>query len=136
MHRDRGRCAVTGCGNSAYVDVHHIDRETDGGGHDEDNLVVACWAHHKAVHEGRIHIERRGGRVVCTHADGTPYGQARTIDPAEIEVRAQALQTLVELGFRDRQVRRALGAVPAGTPIEPLLRAALIGLRPPEARAR
>jgi 5-methylcytosine-specific restriction endonuclease McrA len=134
MHRDRGRCVVPGCGHSAYVDVHHVDRETDGGGHDEDNLVVACAAHHKAAHEGRIHIERRDGQVICSHADGTPYGQARAIDPAEIEVRAQALQTLVKLGFRDREVRRALGAVPVGTAIEPLLRAALIELRPPEAR--
>jgi 5-methylcytosine-specific restriction endonuclease McrA len=136
MHRDRGRCVVPGCGQSAYVDVHHLDRQTDGGSHDEDNLVVACSAHHKAAHEGRIHIERRGGRVICTHADGTPYGQARAIDPGELEVRAQALGALVRLGFRDREARVALGTVPAGASIEPLLRAALIELRAPAVRAR
>ncbi|HUH04981.1 MAG TPA: HNH endonuclease signature motif containing protein [Kofleriaceae bacterium] len=92
MHRDRGRCVVPGCGLSGYVDVHHLHRQTDGGGHDLENLVVACVAHHKAVHEGRIHIERRADRIVCTHADGTPYGQARAIDPDELERRAQALE--------------------------------------------
>ncbi|HUH04779.1 MAG TPA: hypothetical protein VML75_22435, partial [Kofleriaceae bacterium] len=95
-----------------------------------------CSAHHKAAHEGRIHIERRGGRVICTHADGTPYGQARAIDPGELEVRAQALGALVRLGFRDREARAALAAIPAGTLLEPLLRAALIELRAPAARAR
>jgi hypothetical protein len=46
------------------------------------------------------------------------------------------------LGFRDREVRRSFDKlrmhglrVPAGTPIEPLLRAALIELRPPAAPA-
>lgn len=97
--------------------------------------MVACAAHHKAAHEGRIHIERRGGRVTRTHADGTPYGQARAIDPGELEVRAQALGALVELGFRDREARAALATVPAGAPIEPLLRAALIALSAPAARA-
>jgi 5-methylcytosine-specific restriction endonuclease McrA len=128
MHRDRGRCVVPGCGHSAYVDIHHIDRQTDGGGHELDNLVVVCGAHHIAVHEGRIHIERRDGRVICTHADGTPYGQARAIDPGELEVRAQALGALVDLGFRDREVRAALRTIPAGASLEPLLRAALIEL--------
>ncbi|HUH05854.1 MAG TPA: hypothetical protein VML75_27885, partial [Kofleriaceae bacterium] len=136
MHRDRGRCVVPGCGQSAYVDIHHLDRQTDGGGHDEENLVVACSAHHKAAHEGRIYIERRDGRVVCTHADGTPYGQARAIDPGELEVRAQALGALVDLGFRDREARAALARVPAGASIEPLLRAALIELGPIAGRAR
>jgi hypothetical protein len=130
MHRDRGRCVVHGCQLSAYVDVHHIDRQTDGGSDEEDNLLTMCSAHHAAVHEGRIHIDRRGGQVICTHADGTPYGQARAIDPGELEVRAQALTALVDLGFRDREARAALGAVPAGASLEPLLRAALIGLRP------
>ncbi|HUH05704.1 MAG TPA: hypothetical protein VML75_27105 [Kofleriaceae bacterium] len=136
MHRDRGRCVVPSCGLSAYVDVHHIDRQTDGGGHTEDNLLTMCAAHHKAAHEGRIHIERRGGRVICTHADGTPYGQARAIDPGELEVRAQALGALVDLGFRDREARRALATVPAGASLEPLLRAALIELGPIAVRAR
>ncbi|HUH02342.1 MAG TPA: hypothetical protein VML75_10115 [Kofleriaceae bacterium] len=133
MHRDRGRCVVPGCGHSAYVDVHHVDRQTDGGSHEEENLLTMCSAHHTAVHEGRIHIERRDGRVICTHADGTPYGQARAIDPGELEVRAQALGALVRLGFRDREVRAALGRVPAGGLLEPLLRAALIELRGPAA---
>jgi 5-methylcytosine-specific restriction endonuclease McrA len=105
MHRDRGRCAVPGCGLSAYVDVHHIDRQTDGGGHDMENLTLVCYGHHRAVHEGRIHIERRDGHIVCTHADGTPYGQARAIDPDELERRAQALEALVDAGFRDREAR-------------------------------
>jgi hypothetical protein len=124
MHRDRGRCAVPSCGLSAYLDLHHIDRQTDGGAHEEGNLLAVCGAHHRAVHEGRIHIERRGDRVVCTHADGTPYGQAWAIDPEELETRAQALQRLVNLGVRDREARAALAGVPAGASLEPLLRAA------------
>ena len=46
--RDRGRCCVPGCRNATYLDVHHLDLRSEGGGNDPDNLVVLCGAHHGA----------------------------------------------------------------------------------------
>jgi len=123
------RSAVPGCNHARYLDVHHIERQADGGTNDPDNLVPLCGSHHRAHHDGRLTITRPSGQVRCFHADGTPFGAPRRLDPAVAEVRADALSGLLNLGFRDREARRALAEVPRGS-LEQVLRAALVELRP------
>ncbi len=49
--RDRG-CRFPGCGQTRWVDAHHIIHWTNGGLTDLDNLILVCRAHHHALHEG------------------------------------------------------------------------------------
>ena len=73
--RDRRCCRVPGCRNATFVDVHHIIARSQGGGHDADNLIVLCSAHHRAVHEGKLLIEgTRAATLSFCHADGRIYG--------------------------------------------------------------
>jgi hypothetical protein len=44
FRRDGGRCVVPGCRNATYVDLHHLELRSEGGGNDPDNLVVLCGA--------------------------------------------------------------------------------------------
>jgi hypothetical protein len=61
MARDHGRCVVPGCRCATYIDLHHLNPRAEGGQHDDDNLVVLCGAHHRAVHRGRLMKARAGG---------------------------------------------------------------------------
>ena len=56
--RDRG-CRFPGCGSRRFLDAHHIEHWARGGASDLDNLVHLCGAHHRLLHEGGFHIERR-----------------------------------------------------------------------------
>ncbi|MCC6996774.1 MAG: HNH endonuclease, partial [Deltaproteobacteria bacterium] len=79
VRRDHGRCKVPGCRNAAWVDLHHQVYRSQSGGHDADNLLLLCTAHHRAVHDGRVIVTRyprgRSG-FGFRHADGRPYGAA------------------------------------------------------------
>lgn len=55
--RDQG-CVFPGCTHKRYVDGHHIHHWAEGGATKLSNLVSLCRAHHRAVHEGGIVIER------------------------------------------------------------------------------
>ncbi len=55
--RDRG-CVFPGCGNTRFVDAHHIEHWSAGGETSLDNLVLLCSRHHRLVHEGGFRIER------------------------------------------------------------------------------
>lgn len=55
-HRDGGRCQFPGCGNTRWLQVHHIQHWSDGGPTDLDNLVLLCGHHHRFVHEHGWHI--------------------------------------------------------------------------------
>lgn len=46
--RDRNRCRV--CGTTKKLHVHHIAYRSQGGTHDEHNLIVLCETHHSLVH--------------------------------------------------------------------------------------
>ena len=56
--------------NCLWVDVHHVRYQSDGGTHDEDNLVTVCSVHHTLIHDGRLAVERRGDRLLFTFPDG------------------------------------------------------------------
>jgi len=59
LFRDRFACTVPGCTSKRFLEVHHIKRRADGGGHEPWNLLVLCDGHHKRHHEGVITISGR-----------------------------------------------------------------------------
>jgi len=53
--RDQG-CRFPGCGETRFVDAHHIQHWCDGGETSMDNLVLLCRHHHRLLHEGVFSI--------------------------------------------------------------------------------
>jgi hypothetical protein len=54
--RDLG-CAARGCTRPpSHCDVHHLVRQSDGGGHDLGNLVLLCRRHHVLWHLGKVRL--------------------------------------------------------------------------------
>jgi hypothetical protein len=126
--RDRGRCVVPGCRNASYVDLHHLELRSEGGGNDPDNLVLLCGAHHGALHRGRLQIDGKVSTGLSVrHADGTAYGCAPA--PALVEASARAFAGLRNLGFSEKTARasleHAISAAPANATAETLLRSAV-----------
>ena len=126
--RDRGRCCVPGCRNATYLDVHHLELRSEGGGNDPDNLVVLYGAHHGALHRGRLRIDGKvstGLRI--RYADGTAYGFMPS--PRLAEANARAFAGLRGLGFSEKTARasleQALSSAPTNATAETLLRSAV-----------
>ena len=84
--RDQG-CVFPGCTHQRYVDGHHIHHWAEGGETKLSNLVSLCRAHHRAVHEGGVVIQRlddgawrlikRSGEVLeaCVPGRTRPFAQ-------------------------------------------------------------
>jgi hypothetical protein len=128
LRRDQHRCQVPGCRHATFVDVHHIRPREEGGGHELENLLTLCGAHHRACHRGALSIEGRAPAALrFRHADGTVYGAALSPNAADLQLRA--FQALRALGFGEREARLALrqGATHMGenVQLEPLLRHAV-----------
>jgi HNH endonuclease len=129
LSRDGRCCVVPGCRHSTFIDVHHIDPRCEGGGHELDNLVCLCGAHHRALHRGELTIEGRVSTgLAFKHADGTPYGSA--VSPKAADVRAMVFRALRDMGFKETEARgaveRAATHVGMGASAEVLLRRALV----------
>ncbi len=116
LRRDRKRCIVPGCANHRYLDVHHLDPRSEGGGHDPERLGSLCGAHHRAVHRGRLWIDGRGSSgFLVRHAGGEGYGAPPT--PRVIEAASAAQSALEHLGFKATEARALLeAALRAGAP--------------------
>lgn len=128
VRRDGGRCAVPGCRNSTWLEVHHIVPRSEGGGHDPDLLVLLCGAHHRLQHQGYLWIEGRVSEgLEFLHADGTPYG--RVAEPDAVEAGAAAFTGLRRLGVGEvaakRAIRTARAHVGASAPAHRLMHWAL-----------
>ncbi len=52
LARDRHRCQSPGCGNTRFLEVHHIRPRAEGGGNDPANLITLCSACHQLAHDG------------------------------------------------------------------------------------
>jgi hypothetical protein len=137
LRRDSGRRVVPGCRHATWVDVHHLEPRAEGGGHDPNNLVTLCGAHHRALHRGALVIE---GAVTTgltfRHADGSRYGALTS--PSVADISAKAFQALRRLGFGEGEVRRALAQaarIGAGDSTETLVRRSLLLLTERHARA-
>ena len=70
MCRDGG-CRFPGCTERRYVEAHHIVHWADGGPTDLSNLVLLCWAHHHAMHEGGYRMALTSGAVTVWRPDGS-----------------------------------------------------------------
>jgi hypothetical protein len=105
--RDQQRCRVPGCRNATFVDLHHVELRSEGGGNELANLVTVCGAHHRAAHRGQLVIEGDAQvGVRFRHGDGTEYGQA--LQPQALDASAKLFSALRNLGFREREVRAVL----------------------------
>ncbi|HEX4338172.1 MAG TPA: HNH endonuclease signature motif containing protein [Polyangiaceae bacterium] len=131
--RDHEQCAVPGCRNARFLDVHHVALRSEGGAHDADNLTTLCGAHHRAAHHGELVVSGSvASGIRFRHADGSDYGEAP--EPSAVEVQAKAFGTLRSLGFREGEIRRALAescklGVPETT-VDRIVRDALARLTP------
>ena len=76
FHRANYQCEIPGCACHIYLDVHHIRRRADGGGHDLQNVAVACPAHHGAVHDGRLRLWREANGQLQTEWTQVPVPSA------------------------------------------------------------
>ena len=128
LRRDRHCCQVPGCRHVGFIDIHHVQAREEGGAHDPDNLVTLCAAHHRACHRGELVVQGRiSSGLSFHHADGIEYGG--TVSMTDADVQTRAFRALRNLGFREREVRRALAEVtaqPGHVPeLEATLRAAL-----------
>ena len=78
-HRDGGgRCQFPGCGNTKWLQVHHILHWSLGGVTDLDNLILLCGHHHRFVHEHGWHITGDpNDRVTFRRPNWAPYPPPR-----------------------------------------------------------
>jgi hypothetical protein len=132
LRRDHHCCTVPGCRNALFLDLHHIELSSEGGGNRADNLITLCGVHHRAAHRGALSVVGSVSRGVrFQHADGSDYG--RVVKPHVVETQAKAFAALRRLGFRERDVRRVLAEISQSSadrepPIESVLRSALARL--------
>jgi hypothetical protein len=56
LERDRFRCRAPGCGNSRFLEIHHVKPKSRGGGNELGNLITLCSGCHRLHHEGRLKI--------------------------------------------------------------------------------
>jgi hypothetical protein len=124
MRRDHGRCVVPGCRHATFVDLHHIETRADGGAHDENNLIVLCSAHHRALHRGQIEITGSAGRGLTFHrGDGGSYGALGAV--GALDACERAFRGLRRMGFGERDARRAVERARTAGDTETVLRRAL-----------
>jgi hypothetical protein len=67
--RDRCRCRVPGCGLRRYVDVHHLQEQSQGGVHSRSNCLCLCERHHRMLHAGQLRIEGDADAAFTAGAD-------------------------------------------------------------------
>jgi hypothetical protein len=83
--RDHHRCAVAGCRNARYLQIHHIEFQSNGGGHEIANLISLCTAHHDLLHHGKLVIRGSAPELVFTRItdDGSALDLAHPLSVEE-----------------------------------------------------
>lgn len=77
-HRDGGRCQLPGCGESRWLQIHHIIHWSLGGTTDLENLILLCGYHHRFLHEKGWHITKSAdGDFEFRRPDWRLYPQPR-----------------------------------------------------------
>jgi hypothetical protein len=56
LARDGHCCTVPGCRRNIGLDLHHVEYQSRGGGHELSNLTTLCDLHHRAVHFEKLVI--------------------------------------------------------------------------------
>jgi len=145
--RDHKRCTVPGCRAARHIDVHHIQPQHLGGGHEHENLTSLCAGHHRALHDGRLKITGRAPNIEVKWTNGivepdagdlavarphVGHAQLRHGEPSNYEwavKKTEALQAMKQLGFSLPEARvyveRAAQQLPRETPLDQLIRRAL-----------
>ncbi|MFV8755294.1 HNH endonuclease [Nannocystaceae bacterium ST9] len=79
---------MPGCGRSRHLQAHHVEAWAEGGETSISNLVLLCPGHHGLVHEGKLHVEVRAGKLEFINAHGLPLAPApnHCIDPEAVAV--------------------------------------------------
>jgi 5-methylcytosine-specific restriction endonuclease McrA len=83
LRRDGYCCAVPGCPNTLWLEVHHIIYYADGGPTKPDNLITLCTRCHKHLHDGHLTIQTdapHGARFL--NRAGKDLRQQRTLNIA------------------------------------------------------
>jgi hypothetical protein len=65
-----GGCRVPGCGRKRHLHAHHIEGWAEGGKTAQSNLVLLCPSHHGLVHDGKLAIAVREGKLEFRNATG------------------------------------------------------------------
>jgi hypothetical protein len=153
VRRAHGRCEVNGCRAARHLEIHHIVHRHEGGTHDPSFLMLACSAHHAALHRGTLRVAGRApDRLEFRRRHATwpaPSVRGPSVSPrpapgasgpsavpvagsASVDIRADAIDALRRLGFSAAEARRAVEAASSTVgDLESLLREALSHLRPP-----
>ena len=95
LHDRDGGCAFPGCGESRYIQIHHILHWVNLGKTELENLVELCWFHHRLMHEG--------GYSLTTLEDGRlefrdPSGVLQGLPPPRASEPPPLSEALGELG--------------------------------------
>ena len=110
LARAGGRCQVPGCRQKHNLDVHHRKLRKDGGTSEPANLIVLCWYHHRAFHEGWLLIDGSWeSGFVFRHVTGKIYGSKD--GPSDLLNANEALQTLRLFGCTEHDARALLETV-------------------------
>ena len=110
MARAGGRCEVPGCRALHFLDLHHLLLRMFGGTDDPENLVVLCFYHHRAFHEGWLIIEGSWALgLIFRHVTGKLYGSKDS--PSALRHANGVLRYLLEEGYADHDAREILTAV-------------------------
>jgi hypothetical protein len=107
-------CQVPGCRHAGFLDIHHRTLRSEGGQHDPNELLLACGAHHAALHDGRLLLDGDAATGWSfRHADGSPYGAGLGVSPApqQVDAAVKVFRGLCSLGFKQGEARRALDEV-------------------------
>lgn len=75
LRRDGYHCAVTGCQNRQWLNVHHILFLSEGGVTVETNLVTVCTTCHANLHRGWLQVRGEPPRgLTWADSSGRPLG--------------------------------------------------------------
>jgi len=98
--RDRG-CVFPGCGQTRFVQGHHITHWAKGGETSLENLNQLCWFHHHLIHEGGFGLAKdpETKTLVFSRPDG------RVIDRVRVESGPHDGQLGLEVDLADTKKR-------------------------------
>ncbi len=123
-HRDARRCRTPGCRSARGLEIHHIVRRADGGGHEPSNLVLLCSACHHAHHDGLLAITGTATDLVVRRTNEVRRAHVG------LAVETWAKQALTRLGWKPAIARDAVDtAIDQLGPTAPLEQVIVAALR-------
>ena len=95
LRRRDGGCRFPGCGQTRFVDAHHVQHWAHGGETRLDNLVLLCRHHHTAVHDRGFTVRvERPDRGAVRFKFFSPQGVELT--PANADLSSGSVQRLFD----------------------------------------